>query len=54
MRQIVKVRRIAGCLVVGIPKLILKTFQVKEGDRVMLQTWAGSPALVVTKEKEKP
>ena len=47
-RAIVKVRKVAGSMVIGITKPILKEFQVKEGESVMVSVEGDH--LVVTRE----
>ena len=48
-RDIVKVREVGNCIVVGLSQPILKIFRVKKGDRVMV--CATKSKLVVTKEE---
>jgi antitoxin component of MazEF toxin-antitoxin module len=37
MREIVKVRSVAGSLVVSLPQSVLETVGLKEGDRVVVE-----------------
>jgi antitoxin component of MazEF toxin-antitoxin module len=50
-RDIVKLRRVAGSMVISIPHSILSEIQISEGDRVLIE--ASSPhRLVITKEMD--
>lgn len=51
MRAIVKVRKIAGCVVVTLPVAVLQATGLEEGDRALIES-ASSHRIVITKEKD--
>lgn len=50
-RAIVKVREVGRCLVITLPQVVLKKFQVKKGDRVMVTVSKSGNSLLVEKEE---
>jgi antitoxin component of MazEF toxin-antitoxin module len=48
-REVVKVRKVAGSVVVSIPQTLLAGLQIAEGDRVLVETVAPT-RLMITKE----
>jgi antitoxin component of MazEF toxin-antitoxin module len=51
-RDIVKLRRVAGSLVITVPKVILRGLKFKDGDRLLLEV-ASPTQLRVTKDTNK-
>jgi antitoxin component of MazEF toxin-antitoxin module len=49
MRDIVKLRKVAGSMVISIPQTILAEMQISEGDRVLIEALPPN-RLVITKE----
>jgi antitoxin component of MazEF toxin-antitoxin module len=49
MRDIVKLRKVAGSMVISIPQIILAEMQISEGDRVLIEALPPN-RLVITKE----
>jgi antitoxin component of MazEF toxin-antitoxin module len=44
-KDVVKIRPVADCVVISIPKELLETSQLKVGDRVQL--WVQSPKTII-------
>jgi hypothetical protein len=49
VREVVKVRKVASCIVVGIPKTLLARLDIEEGDMVMVEV-VSRRQLTVVKE----
>lgn len=45
---IVKVRKVAGCVIIGIPKAVLEKSRIRLGDRVRLDVFKESDGIQVT------
>jgi antitoxin component of MazEF toxin-antitoxin module len=53
-REIVKVRRVAGSMVVTLPQPILDEVQIAEGDKVLLESFPPDRIFIIKEHKKMP
>jgi len=53
-REIVKVRRVAGSIVVTIPQPVLDDVQIAEGDKVLLESFPPDRIFIVKEHEKMP
>jgi hypothetical protein len=53
-RDIVKLRKVAGSIVISIPQSALSDMQILEGDRVLIESLSGTRLLITKEMKDMP